>query len=90
MDILYSARSGTIMSNDLLVTVTPNDKGINLTLDSIVIKQFGEDIEKTVLETLSNMEVKNINITINDKGALNYTIKARVETAVNRGRGISI
>ena len=51
---------------------------------SAVIHQFGNRIRKVVYETLERLGVEDVRITIVDKGALDCTIKARVEGAVYR------
>ena len=85
MEILKPAKAGTMESNDIYIVVQPNEKaGIELQLDSIVIKQFGKQIEKVIKDKLMELGVENIIISANDRGALDYTIKARVETAVKR------
>lgn len=85
MEIKKPARAGTMESNDIYIMITPNKGlGINIELESIVIKQFGNQIKKTILETLNNLNIKDAYIVAKDRGALDYTIKARVETAVYR------
>lgn len=85
MEILKPAKAGTMESNDIYIMVMPNEEGgIELELDSIVMKQFGEEIERVIRDTLKELNVKNVKIKAQDKGALNYTIKARVETAIKR------
>lgn len=88
MKINKPAKAGTMESNDIYVMIMPNpDSGIKLELESIVMKQFGEEIERVIRETLNELEVEDAVIKAQDKGALNYTIKARIETAVKRARG---
>ena len=53
-------------------------------LESAVINQYGNQIRKVVLQTLENLDVKDVKISVVDKGALDCTIKARVEGAVFR------
>ena len=67
--------------------VEPNEDGIELELESIVYNQFGEEIEKTVREVLSDMDVQNIKIQLKDRGAVECAIRARVETALRRAEG---
>ncbi|MBU3128528.1 citrate lyase acyl carrier protein [Clostridium tagluense] len=87
MEINKPAKAGTMESNDIYVMIMPNPKGgIEINLQSIVMKQFGEEIEKVILDTLVELEVKNIIVSAQDKGALNYTIKARIETATKRAQ----
>ena len=50
---------------------------------------FGRQIKATVLETLERLGVENAQVTVVDKGALDCTLKARVECAVFRSCGQS-
>lgn len=84
MEIERPAMAGTLESSDCQVTVEPGDGRIDFTLESAVINQYGNQIRKVVLETLSHLGVDNIKISMVDKGALDCTIKARVEAAVSR------
>lgn len=70
-----------------MVTVEPGEGRIEFSLESSVINQYGNQIRKTALETLSNLGVDDVKITIVDKGALDCTIKARIEGAVYRAVG---
>ena len=83
MEILKSAAAGTLESSDCMVTVEPGE-GISLDLTSSVMNQYGRQIKAAVLETLDRLDVKNANVTVVDKGALECTLKARVECAVFR------
>ncbi len=84
MEIERPAMAGTLESSDCQVTVEPGDGRIDFTLESAVINQYGNQIRKVVFETLSHLGVDNIKISMVDKGALDCTIKARVEAAVSR------
>ena len=75
--------AGTLESNDILITVD-NGEGITIELESSVKKQFGKQIEKVIRDTLEELNVENVKLTAVDKGALDYTIKARVEAACFR------
>ncbi|MGN0998335.1 MAG: citrate lyase acyl carrier protein [Faecousia sp.] len=88
MEILKSAVAGTLESSDAMVTVEPGE-GITLELSSSVMNQYGRQIKATVLETLDRLEVHNAKVTVVDKGALDCTLKARVECAVFRSVGAS-
>ena len=88
MEILKTAAAGTLESSDALVTVEPGD-GITLELSSSVMNQYGRQIKATVLETLERLDVKNAHVTVVDKGALDCTLKARVECAVFRSSDAS-
>lgn len=84
MEITKQARAGSVESCDCLVTVSPCGEGIQLRIDSIVFNQFGEAIRQTVLSTLESLSVKNAFVSVIDRGALDYVIRARVEAAVRR------
>ncbi len=79
--------AGTLESSDCQVTVEPGNNGIEFDLDSVVINQYGNQIRKVVMETLKNMGVSQVKLSIVDKGALDCTIKARVEGALFRSVG---
>ncbi len=83
MEILKTSAAGTLESSDCLVTVEPG-QGISLELSSSVMNQYGRQIKATVLGTLERLGVENASVTVVDKGALDCTIKARVECAVLR------
>lgn len=84
MEIKKSAIAGTLESSDAQVTIEPNASGIEFSLESSVINQYGKQIKAVVLDTLKNLGVENANIRVVDKGALDCTIKARVECVVHR------
>lgn len=84
MKIDKTAMAGTLESSDVMVTVEPGKNGIELTLTSPVIHQYGRAIKQSVMETMRQLEVKNAKVTVVDHGALECTIKARLECAVYR------
>jgi citrate lyase subunit gamma (acyl carrier protein) len=77
------ASCGSIESNDCLVTVQPYET-LKIEIESIVIDQFGDQIEKVIKDTLSELKIDKIFVHIDDKGALDYTVKARLITAIQR------
>jgi citrate lyase subunit gamma (acyl carrier protein) len=84
MEIKKAATAGTLESSDCMVTVEPGEGKIDFSLESSVIHQYGNQLRKVALETLKNLDIDNIRITIVDKGALDCTLKARIEGAVFR------
>ena len=84
MKISKPAKAGTMESNDIYVMVQPSEGGIEINIESIVMKQFGKQIEKVIRETLDNLQVENALIVAKDRGALDYTIGARIEAAIKR------
>lgn len=83
MDIIKTAKAGTFESNDIYIVIAPN-QGIKIEIESPVLTQFGDRIREVIEETLKINNVKNAYIKAQDKGALDFTIRARVETALNR------
>lgn len=87
MEIKLSASAGTMESSDAYVEIEPGTDGIKLQLESVVMGQFGDAIETAVRNVLQELSVENANVRVVDRGALECVIRARVETAVLRGKG---
>ena len=87
--IKQKAHAGTLESSDIYVEIEPAEagSGIALQLTSVVMQQFGPEIETVIRETLDALGVKDAQLTVSDRGAVDCTIRARVETAVCRGKG---
>lgn len=84
MEITRPAVAGTLESSDCQVMIEEGDGKVEFLLESSVINQYGNQIRKVALETLDNLGVNNAKVTMIDKGALDCTIKARIEAAVYR------
>ena len=89
MKIKQSAVAGTLESSDALVTVETHEGAVELDISSSVINQYGRQIRATVVETLKRLDIDEARVTIVDKGALDCTLKARVECAIFRACGQS-
>ena len=78
--------AGTVESNDVMITISPGlaNGGIIINLQSPVKKQYGKKIEAAVLEVLTRRELQDVVVEVNDRGALDCTIYARVDTAIDR------
>ena len=86
MKLKHQASAGTNESSDVLVTVEPLENGIVLQLTSTVEQTFGAAIRISVLDVLKYHKIEACRITVQDKGALDYVIRARVETALLRAQ----
>ena len=86
---INKAYAGTLESSDIFVEIEPaaEGTGIELKLTSAVYKQFGPQIEEVILETLKVNGIENAKVTANDRGAVDCTIRARVEVAALRAKG---
>ena len=85
--IFHPAQAGTLESSDVFVSLEPGEEGLEIDIDSVVIKQFGDDILRVVKEVLSEQEITDAKVSIVDRGALECVLRARVETAILRGKG---
>ena len=60
MEIKKPAMAGTLESSDCQVTVEPGNGSVEFNLESAVINQYGNQIRKVVLQTLENLDVKDV------------------------------
>ena len=81
--IVKTGRAGSLESNDLIVEIEPADDLI-IEIKSVVEDIFKDQIEDVVRQTLKDLNIDKAKIRIDDRGALDFTISARVETAVKR------
>lgn len=83
---MNTAQAGTLESMDCLVTATEGTKGtgIKIQITGSSAARFKTAMEKKVTEVLASMEVKDINVSIQDNGALDIVLGARVEAAIKR------
>ena len=86
MQIVRCASAGTMESSDAYVEIEPA-QSLQVQLESVVQEQFGEDIRNVVQQVLEQCGVEKANVRVIDRGALECVIRARVETAVLRGKG---
>ena len=86
MNITSIAVAGTLESSDIYVEVEPCET-LELNIESVVLNQYGGEIRATILSVLEELGVKSGKISVQDKGAIDCTIRARVETAVRRAGG---
>ena len=84
MEVKHTAIAGTVESSDLLVRVEPSQDGIELEIASVVKDRFGHLIEAGVRGVLKALDVTNARVFVDDRGALDCVIRARVETALRR------
>lgn len=87
MKLKTVASAGTLESSDIQIIIEPSTAGIEITLESTVKAQFGEEIEAVIKKTLNSLGVESAKVFANDKGAINPVIKSRVQTAVYRSAG---
>ncbi len=83
--ISKAAKAGSLESNDLMIMIEPSDK-LDITQNSVVKEQYGDKILKAINQVLDEEGVTKANIVIEDKGALDFTIRARMRTAIERSQ----
>ncbi len=81
-----ASQAGTLESSDALVLVepVPAGSGRQIELESNVMLQYGRRIRQQIALTLDRLAVADVRILVKDKGALDATVRARVETAIRR------
>lgn len=83
MEIIKSAQSGTMQSSDLMIFLEPAAE-LSIEIESTVKQQFEHLIRAQVEKVLEQHQVTAGQIRINDRGALDYAIVARLEAGLNR------
>ena len=86
MEIKETASAGTIEKCDCLVTVSKGDGDIKINLSSKVLYQYGDSIRNTILQTLKKLDVNDVTVDVEDMGAFEYVIVARLEAAIYRSQ----
>ncbi len=83
--MINSAHAGTLESSDVYIQLNPIDEDeVQIELHSSVAELYGDMIEELILDTLKEMNVSGINVHVQDKGALDFVIKARLQAVVFR------
>lgn len=88
MEIKKNGIAGTMESSDIMVTVEPAEKGIEIVLESSVEKQFGDQIRLVIQETLNKLKVEHAKVSAVDQGALDCTVQARTIAAIYRASDV--
>ena len=73
-------------SSDVYVEIQPADQ-ISVQIESVVFQQVGQQIDQVVRQVLADHGVAGASVSLNDKGAVECVIRARVETALKRAEG---
>ena len=82
-------QAGTIESSDILIMLAPAEAGagIQVELHTPTMQQYGEHIRNLIVKILKAQGIQDAFVHANEKGALDYTIEARVKTAIKRALG---
>lgn len=88
MQIVQEALAGTLESSDLFVRVSPSEGPLEVIVQSEVEHQFGDQIRKVIADVLTKLDVSaGATLIVEDKGALDCVIEARIEAAILRAAG---
>ena len=86
MNTLKKASCGTMESSDAYMELEPIEAGTQIELQSVVEHQFGDSIRALAAVMLKEEGVENVKLSIVDRGALECTLRARLETLIGRAR----
>ena len=86
MEIKGTASAGTIEKCDCLITVSKGEGDIKINLSSKVLYQYGDSIRNTILQTLKKLDINDVTVDVEDMGAFEYVIVARLEAAIYRSQ----
>ena len=86
MEIKETTSAGTIDKCDCLVTVSKGEGDIKINLSSKVLYQYGDSIRNIILQTLKKLHINDVTVDIEDMGAFEYVIVARLEAAIYRSQ----
>ena len=85
--IIYrETKAGIDDRGEVVVYLSPAEKGtgVQLDIESRVMSMFGDQIRASVLDVIENYELTDLKVRVHDRGALDYVIRARLITAIER------
>jgi citrate lyase subunit gamma (acyl carrier protein) len=84
--ILREAKAGLDERGDVLVCLSPAEEnsGVQIDIESTLMSLFGDQIRASVLGVVEGYGLNDLKLTVRDQGALDYVIRARVQTAIER------
>lgn len=82
-----TGEAGTAEGSDIHIHVASNEgQGLHIELTGkpVILRQFSRQIKNLIRKTAEDSGITNATISAKDNGALDYTIRARVRTAIQR------
>ncbi len=79
-----AGRRGSDVRSDCWVRVEPGGEGLRLSVTSKVEAMYGPAIRKQITDDMTRMGATDAEVTVEDGGALPFTLSARLEAAVRR------
>ncbi len=80
--VFTAGNKGTTVRSDCFVTLETNQTSNQIILDSKVEVMYGDAIRKLAGDILNFYGIKRVKLTIEDSGALDFTLAARIEAVV--------
>lgn len=87
MNIVTKARADPLQSSDMMISVEPADELI-VEIESKVNTQFEHLLRVQLVTVLEKPGMCARRMSVSDRGALDYAIQARLETALQRAGGL--
>ena len=86
---MKTSQAGTLESMDCLVTLeeAPAGAGVGIEISGASAARFTSAMEKKIRETLAALGAADLNVTVQDNGALDIVLGARVAAAYIRLKG---
>ena len=82
---MKTSQAGTLESMDCRVTLEEAPgAGVNIEISGASAVRFKSAMEKKINETLASLGATGLNVTVQDNGALDIVLGARVEAAYKR------
>lgn len=84
--VMQCAQAGLAEKGDALITIEPRPigEGRLILVKSPVMVEFGRHIKETVNAVLDAQNVDDASVQVEDKGALDFALRSRCETALQR------
>ena len=88
LNLKQTAVAGTMESSDVMVTVKPAaEPGLAIHIQSNVLTTFGDQIRAAVEDVFVEFGIRDAEVFLVDKGAIDCVIRARVQAAICRATG---
>lgn len=84
--LLRQAQSGIEKKHDAEIIVSPAEPGagIKIKITSPAATEFGAQITATIQAVFAEQGILDADVVVKDKGALDFVLRARTETAIRR------
>jgi citrate lyase subunit beta / citryl-CoA lyase len=79
-----SVSAGRTAREDLVVALEPGGRGVTVEMTSSVSRLYGDRVVAVTRDTLGRLGVTDVTARVQDQGALDWVIQARVEAAARR------